>query len=487
MVVVGVDIGTQSLKAVVVDGHLAVEGEAQIPYQPSFPRPGWAEQDPALWEQALGEGIARALAASGHRPADVTGLGLAGQLDGCIPVDGAGRALVPALIWMDRRATAEIADIPARMVRARTGVVLDASHMAAKIRWLKRHEPRARGAVRYHQPVSYLVARLTGEHVFDHGLASTTMAYDLVRRDWDADLLDRFEIRADELPRIAEAFAPAGRLSVAGAAMVGLRPGITVAVGTGDDFSNPLGAGLVAPGRLACTLGTAEVVGALHPRPVIDDGALVETHSYVGGSYFIENPGWLSGGAVTWAVATLRIDGVAAFDGLAAGVPPGCAGVTFLPALSGAMAPEWVAGARGCFYGLAPAHGTGHLARAILEGCAFAMRDVADRLQALGIAIDAVVLLGGGARSRLWARMRADLLGLPVMVPRHVDASPIGAAMLASVAAGVHRDVATAAALAGTMGAVIDPDRGRRAAYDAAYDRYRRLFASLAPMFQDPA
>ncbi|MSP83020.1 MAG: hypothetical protein EXQ94_08825 [Alphaproteobacteria bacterium] len=485
MPVVGVDIGTQSLKAVILDEHLAVLGEAGVPYQPSYPRPGWAEQDPALWEAAIGPAVVEALHAAGLNPTAVTGLGIAGQLDGCIATDAAGRAHAPALIWMDRRASAEIADVPARLVRERTGVVLDPSHMAAKIRWLQRHEPKARGAVRFHQPVSYMVARLTGEHVFDHGLASTTMVYDLGTGTWDPELLDRFGIDPATLPRIADASAPAGRLHEAGARLVGLPAGIAVAVGTGDDFANPLGAGLVAPGRLACTLGTAEVVGALHPRPLIDAAALVETHAYVGGQYFIENPGWLSGGAVTWATATLGLGDPQGFDAVAAEAPPGCDGVTFLPALSGAMAPEWIAAARGCWYGLTPAHGRAHLARALLEGCAFAMRDVADRLSAMGLGLDAILLLGGGARSRLWSQMRADLLGLPVLVPRHVDASAIGAAVLASVAAGIHRDVVGAARAAGVMATSLDPDPARRPAYDAAYDRYRRLFASLGPMFRD--
>jgi xylulokinase len=487
MLVVGVDIGTQSLKAVVVDEGLAVLGESQSPYRPTFPRPGWAEQDPALWEGSIGGTIAGALAAAGRRSGDVAGIGLAGQLDGCIATDASGRALAPALIWMDRRANAEIEDVPARLVRERTGVVLDSTHMAAKIRWLSLHEPRARAAARFHQPVSYMVARLTGEHVFDHGLASTTMLYDLHRRTWDADLLGRFAIDPNRLPRLADADEPAGGLTVAGAAITGLPEGIPVAVGTGDDFSNPLGAGLVAPGRLACTLGTAEVVGALDPRPLIDGGALVETHAYVGRQYFIENPGWLSGGAVTWAAPVLGLPDVAALDRLAGTAPPGCEGVTFLPALSGAMAPEWIAGARGCWYGLTPAHGSGHLARAILEGCAFAMRDVADRLRALGLALESVLLLGGGARSRLWAAMRADMLGLPLAIPRHVDASPIGAAVLGAVAARVAGDVVAAARRAGAVAATIEPDPSRRAVYDEAYGRYQRLFASLRPMFETPS
>ena len=388
---------------------------------------------------------------------------------------------------MDRRAQAETTVVAADRLRGKTGVTLDASHMAAKIRWLKRELPAARNATRFHQPVSYLVARLTGEHLFDHGLASTTMLYSLKARAFDPELLDAFEIELSELPAIAEAAELAGRLTPDGAALCGLPEGIAVAVGTGDDFSTPLGAGLVAPGRVACVLGTAEVVGALDGTAKIDARGLVETHSYAGGTYFIENPGWLSGGALAWLRQVLRLEDFAELDSLAAGIAPGAEGVTFLPALSGAMAPEWVASARGCFYGLTPAHGAAHLARAALEGCAFAMRDVVARLQNMGVATEALLLLGGGAKSRIWAQIRADCTGLPAEVPALTDTSPVGAAMCAAVAGDLHDSLLDCAALVGEIVATVTPDPDRRAAYDDAYDAYHRLFDSLRPLFENRA
>jgi xylulokinase len=481
--IVGIDIGTQSLKVAVVDSAMRVCGEAATSYRPHFPRPGWAEQDPALWERALGPTIADALRRAGAAPAQVQVLGICGQLDGCVAVDAGGRALTPCLIWMDRRAQAEIADVPAALVRRRAGVVTDAGHMAAKIRWLKRHDARAASAARFHQPVSYLVQRLTGAAVIDHALASTTMLYALDRRGFDSALLDLFEIDAAELPELAEAADRAGSLSAEGSALTGLPAGLPVAVGTGDDFSTPLGAGVVTPGQLTVILGTGEVVGAIHTHPVIDESGLVETHAYPGGACFLENPGWLSGGAVAWLCDLLGIDGFGALDAAAAAAPIGAEGASFIPALTGAMAPEWNPDARGCFYGLTPSHGPAHFARALLEGCAFAMRDVADRLQDMGAEFAALLLLGGGARSRLWAQMRADILGLPVLVPSRVDTSPVGAAMLASVASGQTPDLRTTAELVRETIAPILPIASNRGAYQEAYARYRRLFDSLRSMF----
>jgi xylulokinase len=480
--IVGIDIGTQSLKAVAVDRDLRVRGEAGTPYRPSLPRAGWAEQSPALWEQALAPTIAGALTRAGTRLDAVEAIGISGQLDGCIPVDDGGRPLGPCIIWMDRRAQAEMAGLPADLIRARTGIVPDASHMAAKIRWLKRRPGEAR-ARRFHQPVSYMVERLTGEAVIDHALASTSMLYALDARDYDDALLGLFEVERRELPELRDAATRAGSLNARGADLTGVPRGTPVAVGTGDDFAAPLGAGITGPGPAAVVLGTGEVVGAVHGSAAIDPADLVETHAYPAGGYFIENPGWLAGGAVAWLAETLALGDVAELDRLAGAVPAGAEGVIFLPALTGAMAPEWTAAARGCFYGLTPSHGRGHLARAVLEGCAFAMRDVVERLRAIGARVDSLSLLGGGAQSRLWAQIRADAVGLPATLPRHRHTSALGAAMLAAVACGAIESLdAAAAQIAGPAG-TIAPDARATESLDHAYRQYRRLFESLRPMF----
>ena len=481
MHVCAIDVGTQSLKALVADAGLRVRGTAAVAYRPSFPRPLWAEQDARLWLHALAPAIAGALSAAGLTPGDVDALGVTGQLDGCVPTDAGDEPLGPCLIWMDRRSEPQLARVSHSQILERCGVVADSTHMAAKIAWLKAQH--GSGVARFHQPVSLVVARLTGHAVLDHALASTTMLYDLHRRTFDPDLLALFGVAAEELPALAEAAAPAGPLTAAGARLTGLRAGIPVAVGTGDDFANLLGVGVTAPGHVVCTLGTAEVVGALADTAVIDRDGLVETHPFPGGGFLVENPGWLSGGALEWFVQTFGLERVAAVDARAEAAPPGSDGVLFLPALSGAMAPEWIGTAKGAYYGLTAAHGADHMARATLEGCAFAMRDVVDRLAALGLATDRVVLVGGAARSRLWARIRADVARRPVDVADAVDAAPLGAAVLAAVAGGAHGDIPTAAAGLARSASTVAPDPGNAPVYDRAYGAYRRLFDSLKPMF----
>jgi xylulokinase len=261
-----------------------------------------------------------------------------------------------------------------------------------------------------------------------------------------------------------------------------LPEGVPVAVGTGDDFATPLGAGVVAPGQIICGLGTAEVVGGLCTDPIFDPGGLVETHAYASPGYFIENPGWPAGGAMRWIGEILGTD-FAKLDELAAAVPSGSDGLVFTPALAGAMTPEWIAGARGSFYGLTTGHGRGHFARSVMEGCIFATRDVVERLLQIGVRGDSILLLSGGARSQVWAQIRADAIGLPVHVSSRADTCPMGAAMLAAVAGGVQSELEHCAELVRRPARILEPDASLRSTYDGAYGRYRQLFDSLRPLY----
>jgi xylulokinase len=492
VVVVGIDLGTQSLKAVVCDERLGVLGSHAVGYGTSYPRPGWAEQDPRVWEGALAPAIAGALAAAGVKAGDVAGLAIVGQLDGCVAVDGSGAPLHAALIWQDRRAIAHVVDAPADRVFSVAGQIADASHLAPKTRWLREQGTRA---ARYHLPVSYLVERLTGEAVLDPGQASTTMLFDLAATTWSPELLTAFGVDAHALPRVAPATAVAGTLTSDGAALTGLPAGTTVAVGTGDDFAAPLGAGIVDSGPIVCVLGTAEVVGAVSSTLVIDTPAgraasdpwralpepMVETHAYPTGAWFVENPGWLSGGAVRWAATLLGCASDAELDALATSAPPGADGVTFVPALAGAMTPQWRGHARGTLHGLTPAHGREHVARAVLEGLAFACRDVVGRLTGLGLPAREVVVLGGGGQSALWLQIRADVLGLRHAVAARTDTAAIGGAMLARAALGQLPDLRGAAAAMPAPTMMVTPGPAR-ADSDAAYERYRRLVGQVAPL-----
>lgn len=478
----GIDIGTQSLKAIVVDAGMRLLGTGRVPYQPSYPQPLWAEQDTGLWLAALKPAVAQALDAAGLSPADIACLAVSGQLDGCIATDGDGRALAPAIIWMDRRAVAEVHDVDPALVRNRAGLVPDATHMGAKIAWSKRHLGLHGAVATWHQPVSFTVEALTGARVLDHSLASTTMLYALAGEAWDDELLAAFGVDREKLPAIAPAGSVAGTLTHRGAELTGLRPGTKVAVGTGDDFSNIIGSGIVMPGTVGVTLGTAEAIAALSVSLVIDPDLLVETHAFPTGAFHLGNPGWLSGGSVSWFLETFSVSSAAEFSALASQVPPGSSGLLFLPTLSGAMAPRWVATARGAFYGITAAHTKAHFARAILEGTSFAMRDVIDRFDALGVGTGHIRLMGGGVASGVWTQIRADLCGRAIELVNSVDTSAMGAAALAAVADGAAATVQDASPRMPLETTVVDPNSANRAVYEDSWQRYRALFDALEPM-----
>jgi xylulokinase len=484
----GLDLGTQSLKAVLWQLVGGVTGsrvlsEASSAYVTSYPQPHWAEQAPRDWELATGRAIAAALTAAGLAPSDLTGIGVTGQLDGAIAVSDAGEPLSPALIWQDRRSDCNHLPISWQRVQQLTGQLVDPIHLAPKARWLQRHLDLTRA--RFHQPVSYLVERLTGRSVMDPALASTTLLFDLEGQRWSEELCQAWGINAHRLPEIAPSFALAGVLHGRGAAITGLPPGLAVCVGTGDDFTAALGAGIVAPGSVLCSLGTAEVVGALADHPVLDLGhrlgqgaPLVETHAYPTGHFFIENPGWMCGGVVTWLKRLLGIASDAEFDALAASAAPGSANLTFFPALAGAMTPAWRPEVRAAFTGLSSEHERGHLARAVLEGTAFACRDIVERLVVLGVAAESVRLTGGGSGSALWAQIRADVLQRPHQLCGPKDSAAIAAAMLAAVATGGIA-LTELADLAGPTRGIVTADPAMADCMSAAYQRYRSASAAL--------
>lgn len=434
------------------------------------------------------EVVAALLEAGDVRADDIGAIGFASQVDGVVAVDAQDQPLRPAIIWMDRRATRQAAALGDRIdadeVRAITGLNLDAYHAAPKIAWIADQEPDiADRAAAYLLPGAYLVARLTGERVVDHANASSTMLYDITTRDWSPRLLDLAGLDADRLGRVAAAHEVAGTLTPAAAERVGLTTACRVVVGTGDEHGAALGAGVVRPGIVCDISGTAEPVGVAALEPVIDPTGLVETHGHADArAWFVENPGFVSGGSVRWFLDLVGGD-EERLDAEAASVPPGSAGVTFVPALAGSTTPRWDEHARGSFSGLALGHGRAELGRAVLEGCTFGLRDIVERLAELGLDSDEIRVVGGGARSATWLQMKADATGRVVRVLEEPEATALGAGFLAGTAAGTFADLDDAIArLTVVAPTAYEPAPSVRAAYDDAHGAYRRAFDALAPL-----
>ncbi len=482
---IGVDVGSQSVKALLIDATGAVLASASAPCAITHPHGGWAEQRPQEWERALAQVVREVRQRAGVRRDAVRMLALASQLDGLVALDDRLRPLRPAIVWLDRRATRQSATLSAAvgemaLVR-RTGLNPDASHTAPKAMWLRDEEPDHYGAARWLASVGgHLNGWLTGEVVQDHAHASSTLLYDVRRRAWCDGLVAQAGLDPVHLPAIRPSGEVIGPLRGHAAEQLGLSRRCEVIVGTGDDHAAALGAGALVPGVLVDVTGTAEPVAVPALEPVLDDERLLETHAHaVEDMLLIENPGFVSGGSTQWWAATQGISQAELFA-LAACAPAGSDGALFLPTLSGSTAPRWNDRMRGCFAGLALNHGPAHLARAVLEGCAYALRDIVDRLAVLALAEEEIRVVGGGARSPLWLQIKADVTGRPVRSVQSGCAASSGAAMLAGVAAGFFCDLSDAAARCVRLAAEPIMPRAQTAeVYADAYSAYRRLFDGI--------
>jgi xylulokinase len=481
--VLGCDVGTQSTKGVLLTESGTIAATASQAYRVDLPGPQWAQQDAGSWLQAVATVVTSLTRGA---PGPVTHIGIAAQVDGVVPVDAGLRPVHPALIWMDRRAT-ESAEVVARRVGvdeiyAITGLNCDAGHAAPKMRWLlDRLEIRP---ARLLPPAGMVTAWLTGEVAQDHANASSSMLYDVCAREWSARMLDAFEIDDRLLAPVVDATTDLGPVRAAVAERLGLGAACRVVAGTGDDHAGAVGAGAVRPGVVVDITGTAEPIGTTAAAPVFDPDRLVEPHAHaVPGASFIENAGFVSGGSVLW-ISRILGTGQAEVLARAAAADPGAGGLLFIPALSGSMTPRWNANARGAFVGLTMDHGPDELSRAVLEGCGYAARDVVDRLAGLGLPVDEIRVTGGGGRSSTWMQIKADAIGRPVRTVDS-DATAVGAACLAAVAAGWYPDLGAAADAALPATATwYQPHPSTVERYATGYRRYRQAFDALEPIYE---
>jgi xylulokinase len=500
--VIGCDVGSQGTKSVLYDADGELVASSYQAYDVSFPRPGWAEQDPKVWVDALVGTVKELVSQLPGGASGVQGISFGSQLDGMVACDTDGEPVRPALIWMDRRAEAQATAVAKRMGREEfyrlVGANLDSSHAAFKARWIRDEEPEAFArAAHLMPPGSYVLRKVTGVLAVDYSNASSLALLDPRTRRWSPAVLDALELREDSLPELAAATHAAGPVAPWFATATGLSAETVVAVGCGDEMAATLGAGVYAPGEVCDVVGTAEPVCAVSSEPREDPTMLVECHPHADpDAWLLENPGFVSGGSLRWwrdqfgqlELAAERDGGGDAYDLLcreAETIPPGSDGVIFLPCMQGAMAPEWNGTARGVFYGLALAHTRAHLTRSLLEGSAFALRDILEAMRGAGLEVRRLTIVGGGAKGPLWRQIKADVTGLPVRVPVSVETTATGAAILAAVASGVHATVAEAVeAFVAFRPVEHVPDPVAMEAYEDAYRRYRQVYFALKPVFR---
>lgn len=442
----GIDVGTSSVKALLLDDRQAVLAEGASPLGVDRPRPLWSEQDPAAWWRATEDAVAQVRAAAPDAWAGLAGIGLSGQMHGAVLLDAADRVLRPAILWNDGRAAPDCVELARRVpdFAARSSNLAMPGFTAPKLLWVRREEPElfARlGCVLL--PKDWVRLCLTGERVSEMSDSSGTLWLDVAARDWDDTLLAACELGRRQMPRLVEGSDVSGVLRPELAASWGLAGRtVPVAGGAGDNAASAVGVGAVEPGQGFLSLGTSGVVFAATDHLVARPERTLHAFCHaLPGRWHAMTVTLSAGSALSWVAALTgqadiaallaRVEAAAADPAWRADAP------VFLPYLTGERTPYNDAGATGLFAGLRAGHGAEALTYAVLEGVAFAMADGLDVLREAGARLDACVMVGGGSRSAFWSAMLADLLRLELLrFPGGGVGAAFGAARLGMLAGG---------------------------------------------------
>ena len=500
--VIGVDIGTQSTKAVLVraDGHIVAQ--ASRAHQVETPKPLWAQQWPGVWLDAVAASICGVLAEAGVDAASVKSLCVSSLYGGSgIPVDAEGTALHPCLIWMDRRAQDEVAWVRAQVdverLMAITGNGVDSYYGYTKMLWLREKMPAVwQRTAHFLPPNSFVIAKLTGEVAVDHSSAGNIGGvYDLAKRDWSDEALKMLGIPRRMMPaRLVDSSAVAGLLRADWAAKLGLVAGTPVVAGGVDAAVATLAAGAARPGNHVATIGTSMCWGTIRQDVDARQGLISMPHVFRGAhDLYVFGGASAAGASVTWfrdnfcqaeiaAGLAQNIDPHALLERDAAPLPPGADGLLFLPYLMGERSPVWDSQASGCFIGLGLHHGRAHLYRAVLEGVSMALRhNIEAGVRGVAKLDDHLVVVGGASHSDLWMQIIADVTGRPVhTITEDVEAS-LGAAMLAALGVGLIDDDAVRRGWVQPVRRAL-PNAAARPAYDALFDHYQAAYPALKPL-----
>ena len=477
----GIDVGTSSVKALLIDDAQSVLAEASVPLDVQRPRPLWSEQDPAAWWQATEVAVAQVRAAAPAAWSGLQGVGLSGQQHGAVLLDAADQVLRPAILWNDGRSFTECAaleaSVPDFLPRASNRAM--PGFTAPKLLWVRRHEPELFAQTQtVLLPKDYVRLCLTGERVSDMSDSSGTLWMDIAARDWDDTLLAACGLSRAHMPRLVEGSAASGVVRsevLASWGLAGRR--VVVAGGAGDNAASAVGMGAVTPGAGFVSLGTSGVVFAttdrLRARP---ERTLHAFCHALPGRWHGMTVALSGSSALSWVAGLLKEPDLGVLlDRVEACATPEFFRLApiFLPYLTGERTPHNDPIATAMFAGLRAEHGAEALVYAVLEGVGFALTDGLDVLREAGIALEGAVLVGGGSRSKFWAQLLADLLELRLRVPQTgVLGAALGAARLAMLAAGT--DEAESCGAPADQGClVIEPKTARTS---ERLERFRKLY-----------
>ncbi len=494
----GIDIGTSGTKVIAIDegGKLVASASAEYPL--SVPRPNWAEQSALDWWDATCKCCQEITAQIGSD--DIAGIGLSGQMHGLIMLDKQHAVLRPAILWCDQRTQAQCdwitETVGKDLLISETANPVLTGFTAPKIIWARDNEPEIYERAEMHLlPKDYVRFQLTGEFATEVSDASGTSLLNVPQRRWSEIVCEKIGVSLDNLPKVYESFEISGRVSALGARATGLKEGTPVVGGGGDQAAGAVGNGIVQSGILSVAMGTSGVVFAFADTPVIDPELRVHTFCHaVPGKWHVMGVMLSAGGSLRWyrdtlawsekaVAAHMQTDPYDLIAREAATAPPGCDGLFFLPYLTGERTPHPDPQARGAFIGLNLLHTKAHLARAVMEGVSYGLRDSLEILKSMEISIGNVRANGGGAKSEVWRQITADIFGFPLSTIAIDEGPALGAALLAGVGTGTYSSVeeACSAVVKVTRGASVIEENAR--IYERNYPLYRALYPALQDSF----
>ncbi len=496
----GLDVGTTGTKALLIDETGAIVASALSEYPLATPRPNWAEQDPADWWRATCETIRAVLAETNISGGEISGIGLSGQMHGSVFLDEDDEVIRPAILWCDQRTSEQCAWITEAVgeddIIAETCNPVLTGFTAPKIIWLRQNEPENYDRLRkVLLPKDYVRFRLTGEYATEVSDASGTSLFNVPQRRWSDLILERIDLPGEVLPDVYESPEVTGQITEAAAAATGLAAGTPVVGGGGDQAAGAVGNGIVETGIISSTVGTSGVVFAYLDEPLRDEQ--LRTHTFchaVPGKWHVMGVVLAAGGSFRWLRDTLCAEEIAAAESAdrdpyelmtqaAASVPAGAEGLVFLPYLTGERTPHADPNARGVLFGLTIRHTRAHIIRAVMEGVAFAMRDSFEIIRTMGVEARQVRASGGGARSKLWRQIQADVTG-QAHCTINVDEGPaFGVGLLAGVGTGVWSSVPEACAATIRVVDELPPLPEHCELYKPYYCLYQQLYRQLKSSF----
>lgn len=497
---IGIDVGTTGTKTILIDEQGSLVASFLEEYPLHTPHPKWAEQDPADWWKATVNSIKAVLAESGVKTDDVSGVGLSGQMHGLVLIDKNYDVLRPAILWCDVRTTEQCNYITEKvgkelLVQSTCNPALE-GFTAPKLIWVRDNEPEIYDkAFKMMLPKDYVRFRLTGELACEVSDAAGTILFDVRKREWSQEVLDRLDISSDLMPPCYESIDVCGTITPEVAKLTGLNPGTPVVGGGADNACTAVGNGIVVTGKTSASIGTSGTMLTPTDTPEVDPDLRAHTFCHcVPNKWYVMGVMLSAGGAFRWLrdtlcseeVAQAQKKGVDPYEILteeAAQIDPGCEGLVFLPYLIGERTPHGDANAKSVFFGLTLRHGKNHMVRSVMEGVTYGMRDSLEIISGLGLDVGQITATGGGARSALWRQMQADIYGAEVVTINIAEGPAFGAAILAGVGAGVYKSIEEATGEMVKVTSTTQPIENNRKVYEEYYQTYRALYPALKPAF----